>query len=58
LTNLDDYSSSYAFIKFSAIFKRKVIRNGKEIQICAEVPGFPPPFLSQNSPRSTICMSH
>jgi hypothetical protein len=38
--------------------KEKKFRNGKEIQICAEVPRFSPPFLSQNSPRSTIYMSH
>jgi hypothetical protein len=56
---LDYYSSSYVFIKFSAIFKRKVnLKWEKKNRFALKSLGFVPPFLSQISPRSTIHMSH
>jgi hypothetical protein len=56
---LDEYSSSYVFIKFSAVFKRKVNSKWEKKNKCApKFLGFLPPFLSQISPRSTIRMSH
>jgi hypothetical protein len=56
---LDDYSSSYVFIKFSAIFKRKVNSKWEKKNIFAlKSLSFLPPFLSQINPRSTIRMSH
>jgi hypothetical protein len=55
--NLDDYSSSYVFIKFSTIFKRKVnLKWEKKKQICAEVPGFSSPFSLTNQP--SVYYSH
>jgi hypothetical protein len=53
---LDDYSSSYVFIKFSAIFKRKVNSKWKRKQICAEVPGFSSPFSLTKQP--SVYYSH
>jgi hypothetical protein len=53
---LDDYSSSYVFIKFSAIFKRKVNLKWKRKQICAEVPGFSSSFSLTKQP--SIYYSH
>jgi hypothetical protein len=55
--NLDEYSLSYAFIKFVADLITEKFDKEKENHICAEVPGSIFPFLLQVSPRYTIPVS-
>jgi hypothetical protein len=42
---LDDYSSSYAFIKFSTIFKKNNFENGKEYRFALSPWVFSPSSL-------------
>jgi hypothetical protein len=56
--NLDEYSSSYTFIKFIADLNNLIFEKGKEKASCTRVPGVFSLFSLQTSPLSTIQLSH